>query len=113
MAVCPPIPSNNPAEPRGQAAHLGRRASRPLVSPAPPLSVPLAVNGKGCGLRAGRPRSQDTCAPLSFRRVKSRRLTLIAVRRIFPFFFRRTEKCDELAEIDIDHRRRVEGQKLR
>src|SRR5215470_3039330 len=113
MAGSSPILSINPAGLPRQAARQGPRASRPL---ALSLTFP-AVKGKGgAGSkegRAGRPRSQDPCTPLSFCRMESGRFALTAVRGVFPIFFRRTEKFDELAEVDVDHRCRVEGQKLR
>src|SRR5258707_14032439 len=100
MAVSSPIPSNNPAGRPPQAARLGPRASR--------LLAPVSSWRGGTPAVPGRPRS------LSFRRVKLRRLALIAVRHVlFRIVFRRTEKFGELAEINVDHRRRVEGQKLR
>src|SRR5262245_5105240 len=61
----------------------------------------LSINSAGCR------------APLSFRRMKLRRPAPIAVRHVFPIVFRRTERFNELAEINVDHRRCIEGQKLR
>src|SRR5262249_35601581 len=61
----------------------------------------------GVSAQAGRP---PHC---SFRCINPGCSALIPVRRvILTGFFCRPEKIDELAEIDVDHRRRVEGQEL-
>src|SRR5215472_12932731 len=49
----------------------------------------------------------------SFCSMKSGGFALISVRCGLPGFFCRTKKIDEPAEIDVDHRRGVEGQELR
>src|SRR5215831_20715625 len=53
-------------------------------------------------------------APFSFRGMKPVCFASIAVRHsVLPGFCRWAEKIGELAEIDVDHRRRVKRQKLR